>query len=72
LKIGRKKEEQRMSTMKTIGILVILIVTAVATAWAAPGDARFRGGSHDGWARCAMAESGSLERIPKGTVIFIR
>jgi hypothetical protein len=48
-----------MKTMKTTLTGMMLCVAAVA-ACAATGDARFCGGSYDGWDRYAMAKSAGL------------
>lgn len=45
-----------MNTSTTIWVLVFL----ATAAWAAPEDARFSGGSYDGWDRDVMAEAASL------------
>lgn len=59
-----------MKTMKTTLTGMMLCAAAVA-ACAATGDARFRGGSYDGWDRYAMAKSaglgGALVSLASGT-----
>ena len=59
---------------KTIAIVILtgcLLFAAITTVLAAPEDARFGGGSFDGWGRCAMTQSAELSS-DRGTVIFIK
>ena len=54
-----------------IAMVSILLIQAHC-ANAAPEDARFSGGSYDGWARSLMTQSASLQPTPKGTLIIVQ
>ena len=46
--------------IKRAGFAVLALLFCVALAGAAPEDARFSGGSYDGWSCCVMTESAGL------------
>jgi|GEM_PF-6420115 len=53
--------------------MVSILLIQVHCANAAPEDARFSGGSYDGWARSLMTQSVSLQPSPpKGTLIIVQ